>query len=161
MTSIIVAYNYKRVIGNEGKIPWHLPEDLKRFKELTMGCPIIMGRKTHESIGRVLPGRMNIIVSRNKDYIPLGPFKEPVFVVQSLERAIQVAESEDKEIFIIGGEQIYKEAVHLANRIYVTLVKNSLEGDTHFPEVPGVGEWKVMEEIQNETHDYVTFERKS
>lgn len=159
MINIIVAYNQNRVIGIKGNMPWHLTQDMHRFKELTFGHSIIMGRKTHESIGRALSGRKNIIISRNKDYIPLGPFDQPIFVVQSLERALEVAKSDGNDIFIIGGEEIYRESMHLANRIYATLVKNTMEGDTYFPEIPEIEKWHIVEEIKNNGYDFITFER--
>jgi dihydrofolate reductase len=125
--SLVVAMDRRRVIGHQGKLPWHIPEDLKRFKALTMGHSIIMGRKTHESIGRVLPGRRSIIVTRQADYVVPG-----ALVVHSLEEALAACAGED-EAFVIGGGEIYREALGLADRIYLTEVQIEVPGDTLFP----------------------------
>ncbi len=126
--SIIVAMTEDRVIGVKNKLPWRLPEDLKRFKEITMGKPVIMGRKTYESIGRLLPGRKNIILSRNKSYKVEG-----AYTAAHLKDAIALCEGA-KEIFVIGGAQLYKEALPKANRLYLTIINQKFEGDAHFPE---------------------------
>ncbi len=127
--SVIVAVAENNVIGKDNKLIWHLPEDLKYFKKLTMGCPIIMGRKTYESIGRPLPGRLSIIVTRNKDFSAEG-----CVVVHTLQSAVEFAKNYN-EIFIIGGAQLYSEAIHLADRIYYTKVHHSFEGDVYFPSI--------------------------
>lgn len=129
--SIIAAMSKNRVIGNENKLVWNIPEELKRFRELTSGHPIIMGRKTHQSIGRVLPNRVNIIISRDPDFKVEG-----ALVVHSLQDAIEKAKNEpgSDEIFIIGGGQIYKQAIPLADRLYLTIVEGKYQGDTFFPD---------------------------
>jgi dihydrofolate reductase len=127
--SLIVAMDRQRVIGNQGKLPWHIPEDLKRFKALTMGHSIIMGRKTHESIGRLLPGRRSIIVTRQERYAVPG-----ALIVHSIEEALAACAGE-AEAFVIGGAEIYREAITCADRIYVTEVHGDYAGDTHFPEL--------------------------
>lgn len=120
----------KRGIGKDGTIPWHIPQDLKRFKDLTMGHPIIMGRKTHQSIGRALPGRQNIIITRDEHYLATG-----CVVCHTLEAAIEMAKTEEeKEIFIIGGAQIYTQAIDSADRLYLTLVKGTYDADAYFRE---------------------------
>lgn len=124
--SLIVAMSEHRVIGKDGKLPWHLSDDLKRFKALTMGHPIIMGRKTHESIGRVLPGRDNIILTRNADYEAAG-----ARVCASVQEALDVCGGRDA--FVIGGESIYRLFLDRADRIYMTQVHQSFEGDAFFP----------------------------
>jgi dihydrofolate reductase len=130
-----------RLIGGENKLLWNIPGELKRFREITSGHPIIMGRKTHESIGRVLPNRTNIIITRDQDYKVEG-----AVVVNSLEQAIKAAQtviaseakqSESPEIFVIGGGQIYAQALHLADRLYLTIVEGEYEGDTYFPDYSG------------------------
>lgn len=137
MISIIVAVSRNGVIGARGKLLWHLSADLKRFKELTMGHAIVMGRKTHESIGRALPGRENIVVTRQKDYAAAG-----CVVVNSLDEAFTSAG--DKEIFVIGGEEVYREALPVADTVYLTLIDHDFEGDVRFPEVdPAV--WEEVE----------------
>ena len=142
MLSIIVAYNKKGVIGKDGQVPWRIPQDLKRFKDVTMGHPIIMGRKTHESIGRLLPGRTNIIITRNKEYIPLDTH-EPVYVVHSLSAALEIAFKEDSEAFVIGGEEIYRMALPFADKIYATFLPfNEEDGDAVFPNI-NTEEWNT------------------
>ncbi|OGE27350.1 hypothetical protein A2867_00555 [Candidatus Daviesbacteria bacterium RIFCSPHIGHO2_01_FULL_40_11] len=130
--SIIVAVaGSKRVIGKKGGMPWHIPEELKRFREITMGHPIIMGRKTHESIGKVLSGRTNIVITRESNYA-----SESIIVVHSLEEALRevVGKAGDKEVFIIGGGEIYKQALPLADKLYLTVIDTEIEGDTFFPD---------------------------
>ncbi|BBB27802.1 type 3 dihydrofolate reductase [Amphritea japonica] len=138
--SIIVAQAQNRVIGINNNLPWHLPEDLRYFKQVTMGKPIIMGRKTFESIGRPLPGRTNIVVSRDAEYQP-----DNVKVVNSLEAARDLAESVCTvngcdEAMVIGGAQIYEQALALADRLYLTQVHADVNGDAWFP-VFHPGDW--------------------
>lgn len=127
MISLIVAHDKNRVIGYENKMPWHLPGELKYFKEQTMGKPIIMGRKTFESIGRPLPGRKNIIITRNPNYTSEG-----IDVVTSLDDAIKLA-GDVEEIMFIGGEQIFKLVLPIADRLYITQIEHEFNGDTFFP----------------------------
>jgi dihydrofolate reductase len=138
MISAIVAMAKDGVIGKEGSLPWYLPAELAHFKKVTMGHPIIMGRKTHESIGRALPGRANIIITRDSAY----KAPEGVEVVNSLKDAIKTAQLKDgaEEIFIIGGEQIYAEAMSLLDRIYLTKVDANVSGDKFFKYEPV--QWK-------------------
>lgn len=140
--SIIVAMSQNLVIGKNNSIPWHLPADLKRFKEITMGHPIIMGRKTFESIGKILSGRKNIIVTRQNNYRTKG-----CVVVNSIEEAISHAElDKPSEVFFIGGAEIYKQALPLAEKLYLTIVHKKFDGDTFFP-MPAFNHW---EEISKE-----------
>ena len=131
MLNIIVACNLKGVIGKDGKVPWHIPYDLKQFKRTTMGHPIIMGRKTHESIGKILKGRTNIIISRDENYVPLET-NEPVYTATSLSSALEMALQIDEEVFVIGGEEIYKTALPFVDRICLTKVYNRCDGDAFF-----------------------------
>ena len=126
---LIVAMARNRVIGNKGSLPWHLPEDLKRFRRLTMGHPIIMGRKTYDSIGRPLPGRRNIVISRNQSLAI-----DSVETAASLQSALDMVADAD-QAFVIGGQQIYQAALPLADRIELTLVDGDFEGDVLFPEI--------------------------
>lgn len=131
--AMIVAQAQNRVIGRDNKLPWYLPGDLKYFKQATLGKPIVMGRKTFDSIGKPLPGRLNIVITRDQSYQPDG-----VKVVHSLQEAIELAESQAlidgaEELMIIGGEQIYAQALPLAERLYITQVHADVEGDAHFP----------------------------
>ncbi|GLC89163.1 dihydrofolate reductase [Lysinibacillus piscis] len=127
MISLIVAHDEKNVIGYQNGMPWHLPGDLQYFKEKTMGKPIIMGRKTFESIGKPLPGRRNIIITRNTEYQAEG-----IETVASLEEALQLA-GDVPEVMIIGGEQIFRLAMELADRLYITKINHTFQGDTYFP----------------------------
>lgn len=126
---IIVAMDRNRVIGKDNRLPWHISEDLKHFKALTMGHPIIMGRKTFESIGRVLPGRLNVVVTRQSNYS--APAE--VCVASSIEAALAAAKGA-KEVFIIGGHGLYINTLERAWRLYVTEVDGEFDGDTFFPE---------------------------
>jgi dihydrofolate reductase len=127
--SLIAAMSEERVIGRDGKLPWHIPADLARFKSLTMGHPVVMGRKTFESIGRPLPGRRNIILSKTLQQV------KDCQIVRSLQEAISAAEG-DEEIFICGGEEVFREALPLCQRIYLTIIHQSYQGDVHFPPIP-------------------------
>lgn len=128
--SLIAAVAANGVIGSDNALPWRLPEDLKRFKALTLGHPVIMGRRTHESIGRPLPGRRNIVISRNKEYAASG-----CEVAASLGAALDACRigNEGDEVFIIGGAQIYAEALPLARRLYLTEIRADYPGDARFP----------------------------
>lgn len=128
--SLIVAMDEKRGIGKNNQLPWSLSDDLKRFKALTMGHHIIMGRKTYESIARLLPGRTMVIVTRNPEYDVAG-----ALVANSLPMALEIAEkSNESEVFIVGGAEIFTEALPLAERIYLTLVHSNVDADVFFPE---------------------------
>lgn len=136
--SLIVACAKNRVIGLNNALPWHLPEDLKRFRALTTGHHIIMGRKTYESLGRLLPGRTTIIVTRNKKYKVEG-----ALIAHGLQAAWILA-SGDAEPFVIGGAELYQEGLKLATKLYITKVKAEFEGDAFFPEI-NESEWKLVE----------------
>ena len=140
--SIAVAMDKKGVIGLEGELPWHLSADLKRFKAMTMGKPLIMGRKTHESIGRPLPGRKNIVLTRLKEFKTEG-----CTVVHSLQEALDVAGDVD-EVITMGGAGIYDQSLARANRIYLTEVHADVSGDVYFPEYDR-DEWA---EVAREDH---------
>lgn len=127
-----------RVIGINNTLPWHLPEDLKRFRALTMGHHMIMGRKTYESLGRLLPGRTTIIVTRNKQYKVEG-----ALIAHSLQSALVLA-SGDAEPFVIGGAELYKDALKLAKKLYITEVHADFAGDAFFPALDEK-EWKLVE----------------
>ena len=134
MVKIIVATSKNRVIGDSNSLIWHLPADLKRFKGLTTGNPIVMGRKTYESIGRPLPNRRNIIITRDTKYDVEGGE-----IVNSLEEALMIC---NHNCFIIGGGEIYRQSMEIADQIYLTLVHEDFEGDTTFPEIGS--EWKMV-----------------
>lgn len=128
LVSMIAALARNGVIGKDNGLPWRLPSDLKRFKSITMGKPIIMGRRTHESIGRPLPGRHNIVVTRNEGYRSEG-----CTVVHSVREALESAAGSE-EVVIIGGAELYAQFFPRASRLYLTLIDREFEGDTYFPE---------------------------
>ena len=126
--SLVVACARNRAIGLKNQLPWRLPDDLKRFKELTTGAPVIMGRKTFESIGRPLPNRRNLVITRQVDFSSAG-----IETAASLEAAIELC-SGTEQVFVIGGAEIYRLALPHADRIYLTWVESEVEGDAFFPE---------------------------
>ena len=156
--SMIVARSRNHVIGRDNQMPWKISADLQFFKRVTMGHPVIMGRKTWESIGRPLPGRRNIIVSRNADYQATGGE-----LVGSLDEALKSL-SEFERVFVIGGEQLFKQAFDKADRLYITEIDLDIDdGDTFF-EVPNASNWKEVERTPGSegdiTFSFVTLERK-
>ena len=139
--SIIAAMDKNRLIGKDNQLPWHLPADLAHFKSITLGKPIVMGRKTFKSIGHPLPGRRNIVISKQKLDLP------DVEVFHSLESAFAALQTE-KEIMVIGGAMIYEQALAMANKLYLTIIDDDFSGDAYFPE------WQEKEwlEIAREHH---------
>jgi len=135
--SMIVAHADNRIIGKDNDMPWHLPADLAYFKKTTLGKPVIMGRKTYESIGRPLPGRLNIVISRDASYSAQG-----ITTVTSVEQALEAAGNVE-EIMVIGGGAIYAHCLPAANRLYVTHINASIDGDTQFPEYD-LNVWKKV-----------------
>ena len=157
--SLIVAMASNRTIGLNNQMPWHLSADLKKFKKITMGQPIIMGRKTFESVGRPLPGRQNIIISRNPDYQ-----QESCLVFNDLDSALQSCASND-EVFVIGGATLYAATLARADRLYITEIQQAFAGDTWFPEI-NPSEWQVVtrEDINNDSsvdfnYSFIVYER--
>lgn len=132
MLSIIVATAENNIIGGDNKLLWHISNDLKRFKEITSGHTMIMGRKTFESLPGVLPNRQHIIITRDKNYKIDNPYVE---VIHSLEEVINRFKNSSNEAFIIGGGEIYKQLIHNADKIYLTKILKNFEGDTKFPEI--------------------------
>lgn len=135
--SAIVAMSENRVIGNDKQLPWHLPADLAHFKEITMGKPIIMGRHTHESIGRPLPGRCNVVITRDPEFRAPG-----CVVVYSLSSALEAVAYSD-EVFVIGGASLYEHMLPRVQRIYLTIIHKQFKGDTYFPEFD-MSEWNEV-----------------
>ena len=160
--SIIAALSSNNVIGRNNDLPWHLSADLKRLKALTMGHHFIMGRKTYDSVGRPLPGRIFIVITRRTDFHPEG-----VHVVHSLEDAVQIANAAgDPEPFIAGGAEIFEQAIHRADRMYLTRVHAEIEGDTFFPDFDDVSEWQLIDaehfeadEKNDYPYSFLTYER--
>lgn len=160
IVSIIAAMGRNRLIGNNNQLPWHLPADLAHFKRVTMGKPIIMGRKTYESIGRPLPGRTNIVLTRSADF-----HAEGVVMANSPEQALDFASGED-EVMVIGGSAVYELFLPWAHRLYLTHVENSYEGDAWFPPFDSE-QWRVVaseehaaDENNSSGYRFVTYERK-
>ena len=148
--SLIAAIGKNRELGFGNKLPWHLPDDLKRFKEITRGHTVIMGRKTYESMGRLLPERKNIIITRDKSYKASG-----AVMFSSLEEALKECENED-EAFVIGGGEIFKIALPFAERMYLTHANAERPADSFFPEFKK-GDWKIVSEEfhpKDEKHEY-------
>ena len=160
MINVIVAKASNNVIGAKNELIWHLPNDLKHFKSITSGHPIIMGRKTFESLGRPLPNRTNIVITRDKNWQAENVEKE-----FSLEKAIESAKKINEDIYIIGGGNIYKQAMEFADVLYITEVHHEFEGDTYFPEI----DEEIWEEVDRENfmkdekhsyaYSYVTYKR--
>lgn len=163
--SIIVAMTENNAIGLNNQLPWHIPEDLAYFKEKTLNKIIVMGRKTFESIGRSLPKRLNVVLTKNKEMM----LPKEVLVFSSLKKALGDLEQYDlnneiNEIMIIGGGEIYKEALNFVDRLYVTLIHKNLEGDVFFPEID-LNKWKKTSEIkgigvENCDYSFLIYERK-
>ncbi|MBT2630767.1 dihydrofolate reductase [Bacillus sp. ISL-101] len=161
MISLIVAMDQNRVIGKNNKLPWHLPADLQYFKKVTMGHPIVMGRKTFESIGRVLPGRENVIVTRNQEFKAEG-----CVVLHDIAQIKMFADNHDEEVFVIGGAEIFKEILPFTDRLYITEIHETFEGDTFFPEIDE-NEWDEISSNPGEidgknrfAHDFIILQKK-
>lgn len=163
--TLIVAASENHVIGKNNTLPWHLPRDLRYFKSVTTGCPIIMGRKTYESIGKALPNRLNVVVSRNRDYQ-----LEDAVLADSLATAIDYArkaQPDAREIHVIGGASLFAAVLPVADKLYLNRVLTTIEGDTFLPDI----DWSVWQ-LTNSTHhpadsdntyamDFNVYERKS
>ena len=147
--SMIAAMTNARVIGLNNTMPWHLPADLKHFKAVTLGKPVIMGRKTYESIGKALPGRKNIVITRNTDYKLAD-----AHTVQSVQSALTLAGAEEQEeVIVIGGGRIYQELLPQAKRLYLTLINADIEGDTYFPNYKKECTWQQVESSHHARDD--------
>ncbi|MBZ5486426.1 dihydrofolate reductase [Halomonas aquamarina] len=162
--AMIVAMSKNRIIGVEGNLPWHLPEDLKFFKRMTQAKPLVMGRKTYTSIGKPLPNRLNIVITRDKTFAHDG-----VRVCHELADALALADQQAtidaaEEIMVMGGGEIYRQALPYAQRLYITEVDVEVEGDTSFPEIAS-GEWREVQRVAGTpaegqpAYDFVIYER--
>ncbi|MBU2916716.1 type 3 dihydrofolate reductase [Psychrosphaera sp. F3M07] len=159
--SLIAAMAKDRVIGKDNDMPWHLPADLKHFKKVTLGKPVIMGRRTFESIGRPLPGRKNIVITRNQQWTHEG-----VEVVSSTELAMSLVAGVD-EVMIIGGGKIYEQFLPQADILYLTFIDLDVDGDTRFPDWTTIGAWQQVEseshkpdEKNSLAYEFVRFDKK-
>jgi dihydrofolate reductase len=154
--SLIAAMAENRVIGRGNSIPWDIPSDQKRFREITMGHPVIFGRKTYDEIGRPLPGRKNIVLTRNRNYRAEG-----AVIVYDLDAAFAAGTDTD-EVFICGGGMVFQETITLAGRIYLSIIHRKYEGDVLFPAIPGEFVEVKREEIKEEIpYAVVLYERKN
>ncbi|WP_299264252.1 type 3 dihydrofolate reductase [uncultured Psychrosphaera sp.] len=160
--SLIAAMAKDRVIGKDNDMPWHLPADLQHFKKVTLGKPVIMGRRTFESIGRPLPGRKNIVITRNLDWSHDG-----VEVVSSPESALDLV-SDVGEVMIIGGGNIYQQFLPQADTLYLTFIDLQVDGDTHFPDWLEVADWQQVSHEQHQpdeknslAYEFVTLNKNS
>lgn len=159
--TIIAAISQNRVIGRDNDLVWHLPDDLKRFKELTKGHHVIMGRKTFESVGRPLPGRTNILVTNQRDYKAPG-----CIIVHTLKEAILKAEN-DSQPYVIGGGKIYEQALPMADTLELTYIHAEVDGDTYFPEID-TKKWQIVAKVSHAADDqhefafdFLTYQRVS
>lgn len=161
MLSFIVAMDENRVIGKDNDLPWHLPNDLQFFKQKTSGNTIIMGRKTFDSLGRVLPNRKHVVLTRTKQKYP-----EEVEVVHTIDDIIEYTNKHHREeLFVIGGGNLFTQLLPYADRLYITEIHESFDGDVYFPMING-NEWKEVSRIKGKqdekniyNYDYVTYER--
>ncbi len=158
--SLIAAMSAHRVIGRDNSLPWKLPADWKHFKNLTMGHHLLMGRKTFESIGRPLPGRTTVVITRQSGYSPTG-----VLVAHSIEQALQLA-AQDSEVFVAGGAEIYRQMLPRVDRIYLTSIDKDFEGDTFFPDFDE-SDWQLISQENREPDEknaypytFLTYVRK-
>ncbi|MBS1548413.1 MAG: dihydrofolate reductase [Bacteroidetes bacterium] len=143
MITLVVAMGKNGEIGKDNQLLWHMPKDLKHFKDITSGHPVVMGRKTYESIGKPLPNRTNIVVSRKENW-----FEEGILIVGSLKEALKFAQKIDTEVMVIGGAEIFKQTIALADKLEVTLVDEAFEADTFFPKIDDKIWTLVKDEVQ-------------
>ena len=157
LLTLIAAVSENNVIGNRGTIPWHIPEDLQRFRDLTSGHPVIQGRKTYESIvkklGHPLPGRKNIVLSKNL------ASREGILVARTVEEALRFAVAERKDAYAIGGEEVYRTFLPLADRMELTRVHKRVEGDSFFPEID-FNSWEKINEVKRRSYSFLKYEKK-
>jgi dihydrofolate reductase len=161
MISFIVAMDTKSAIGKNNELPWHLPADLAFFKKVTMGNPIVMGRKTFESIGKALPGRENVVVTRDRHYKA-----EDCTIIHSVDKISEIESNSNEEVFVIGGAEIFKETFPIADRLYITLIEEEFDGDTFFPPF-NHEEWELKSREKGPKDDknpydyyFLTYDRK-
>lgn len=153
MISIICAIARNNVIGNDNSMIWHIPSDLKRFKSITSGSTIIMGRKTFESLPGVLPKRKHVVITRDKNYTA---HNQSVEVLHSVDEVLKLYENSSEEVYIIGGGQIYKEFLPHADKLHLTILEKDFEGDTKFPEI-NKDEWIIEEKSEIITENNIDY----
>jgi dihydrofolate reductase len=160
MISIIAAMTENRIIGRDGGIPWHIPEDIKLFKEITMGGAVVMGRKTYQSVGKPLKGRLNIVISTTLRGTEEDGLQDELIICPTFEEAVTAARERNRDIFIIGGTEVYRQALHIADRMYISMVKKEYKGDTFFPPFDEK-EWTKTGIKPYEGFDLAVYERKN
>lgn len=170
IVSIVVAMASNRVIGTKNALPWYIPEDLKKFRQITTGHAIIMGRKTFESLPHVLPNRLHYVITRSENFKQTNPVaaeSESVFVASTPEQALGMIRNRidtvgdvPEEVFVIGGGEIYNQTISLTDRLYITYVKRQVDGDTFFPEIDYT-QWSETSHEVYEEFDFVVYNRKS
>lgn len=167
IVALVAAAARNGVIGRNNELPWHLPQDLKHFKSVTLGKPVIMGRKTYDSLGRALPGRQNIVVTRQADWQPPADITRVASVAEALQIArLALGEKSDKaerEIMVMGGGEIYRHSLSLAHRVYLTRVDIEVDGDAYFPDLPAE-HWRLVSETSGDSdapipHSFCIYER--
>lgn len=152
MIGLITAMTKHGVIGKDNQLPWNIPDELKHFRTTTQGCTVIMGIRTFESIGRPLPNRYNIVLSTEKKLL------EGVDVCTSIQEALQVAKSYEKDIFVIGGANVYAQFLDIVDRLYITYIKHDYEGNVFFPAVDW-SKWEIIEQIDHPEFEVIVYER--
>jgi dihydrofolate reductase len=170
IVSIVVAMANNRVIGTKNALPWYIPEDLKKFRLITTGHAIIMGRKTFESLPHVLPNRLHYVITRSVDFKrtnPVAAESDSVFIVSTPEQALEMIHNRidtigdvPEEVFVIGGGEIYNQTISLTSRLYITYVKRQVDGDTFFPEID-CSEWIETSREVHDEFDFVVYDRKN
>lgn len=151
---LIAAMDKNRLIGQNGKMPWHIPQDLKLFKQLTTGHIIVMGRKTYESIGKPLPDRINIVISRKAEII------EGCLVFDSIIKAVQYGENQDRKLFFIGGAEIYSQIANIVSYMFISKIKGSYNGDTYFPDID-FNEFDIEDKMDYTDFELIKYKRKT
>jgi dihydrofolate reductase len=158
--TLVAAVARNGVIGRDGALPWHLPGELQRFKALTMGHVLVMGRLTYDSIGRPLPGRTTVVVTRQTGWVPAGGPFEQVVVAHDLDIALEVATDVDDQVFVVGGGQVYAETIDLADRLVLTEVDQEPDGDAYFPDVDPA-QWHAVSREPFDGWTVVNYRRSS
>ena len=151
--NIISGMTKNHVIGKENKLPWHIPEDLQNFKKITAGNVIVMGRKTYESIGKPLPNRVNIVISRDM------PPTQGLVICRNVPEAVEEAKKYNKEVFIVGGATIYEQALPFTDKMYLSHIKKEYDGDAYFPEF-NEADWNIIKREDHAEFELVVYERK-
>jgi len=151
--TLIAAISENNIIGKDGKLPWHIPEDLKRFKELTWGKAVLMGRKTYESISKPLPKRTNIVLTTNTEFFPQG-----VIVAKSLDEALEICRNYE-QTYVIGGQKVYQQTIDIADKLEITHVHKTIEGDAYFPKIDN-SKWNETKRIDKTEYSFATYLKK-